>query len=256
LNPAFVTGLGFWAPGLDGPLALASGRSDATVTEPASALLSSGLARRASPLTRMLVEVATQAGQRGSVDLEKVATVFASSCGEIEVLRSLLETLDTGGELSPTAFHNSVYNTASGYFSIAAANRSFATTIAAGDQTVAMALLEAFCVLEERRNPVIVAFADEPSTIPFLWREGAQAMAAALCLSAERPAEPCFGRLGAPRTGQITALPAVDRAFVLNPVVPALSLVRALQLGETGTMALGRETGKGWTVDILPGTGG
>jgi hypothetical protein len=251
VKPSYVAGLGFWAPGLSGPRALVSDSIDSAVVEPACALLPSRLARRTSILTRMLIEVVAQAGATAQVDLASVPTVFATAYGEIETLHSLLAMLGEDGELSPTKFHNSVYNTASGYFSIAALNKAFTTTVAAGAETVALALLEGMCVLEERGGAVIVAFADEASTLP-LRVNGAQSLAAAVCLTAERPAGGGFGRLAAPRWASPATLPKVPEPFRSNPIAPAWPLVRALQQQETGVLPLSHGERGGWLVELLP----
>jgi hypothetical protein len=241
MTPAHVVGLGSWSLGSDPTAA----------SEPGCRLLTAALRRRASLLTQMLVEVVAQAGYAAAVDLGSVPTVFGTAYGEIQTLHDLLEMLQAGDELSPARFHNSVYNAASGYFSIAAGNRSFTTTVAAGADTVAMALLEAFCILQERREPVIVAFADEASTLPFLQKEGAGSLAAAICITPECPAERCLGRLSPPRRGPVPVLPAIDPAFLSNPIAPALPLVRALQSGETGVVPVCREVGEGWLVELF-----
>jgi hypothetical protein len=252
MTPAFVTGLGLWAPGLPGPNARAEAAGGAASSEPPATLLPPALARRASLLTRMLVEVAAQAGRAAGVDLGVVPTVFSTAYGEIETLHVLLEMLYAGEGLSPTRFHSSVYNTASGYFSIAAANRSPTTTVAAGEETVAMALLEGHCLLQDRGPSVVVCFADEASTIPFLREAETRSLAAAVTLSAQRPAGPCFGRLGVPRRGRAGAVPSSDPSFSSNPIAPVLPLLRALQAGETGALPLSLEAGEGWLVDLLP----
>ncbi len=61
----------------------------------------------------------------------------------------MLEMMNQGtGKLSPTRFHNSVYNTASGYVSIATGNRSPSTTLTGGADLVGCALAEALCQVE------------------------------------------------------------------------------------------------------------
>jgi hypothetical protein len=186
----------------------------------------------------MLLEVTQQACEASQVDLAAVPTVFATARGEIETLHVLLEMLYADGELSPARFHNSVYNTASGYFSIAAGNRSFTTTLAGGNETVALGLLEACCVLEEHQGSVVAAFGDETVTLPFLRKDGTEGLAAALCLSATRPASGCLGLISTPRRGRVADLAAFPPAYDSNPVAPALAVVQGLQRGTTGTVAL------------------
>ena len=60
------------------------------------------------------------------------------------------------GKLSPTKFHNSVYNTASGYASIACGNHAPSSTISGGPEIVGIGLLEASGLLAEGARHVIV----------------------------------------------------------------------------------------------------
>ena len=259
MKPAYVAGLGFWAPGLDGPAALVDGarpaegsraRSDGA-SEPLCDLLPPRLARRASLLTRMMLEVASQAGTQASLDLSQVPTVFATAHGEVATMYLLLEMLHEGeGDLSPTRFHNSVYNTASGYFSIAAGNRAFTTTIAAGDQTVALALVEAFCLLGSGSASVLVVFGDEPIPLPFLREPGAAPLASAICLTTQRPPYD-LGVLAMPRRAAVASLPPLPAAYHSNPSGPSLALVRALAQGRRGALQLAAGP-QGWLIDLLP----
>ena len=251
MKPAFVTGLGAWAPGIADPQELAAGRNDPAAVEPPCTLLPSRLARRTSVLTRMMVEAISQAGRSAGVPPAGVPTVFATAHGESETLGALLEMLHTDGELSPTRFHNSVYNTASGYFSIAAANKAYTTTLTAGVETVALALLEGFSLLHERGGQVLVVCGDEAPTIA-LQEPPFQSLAVAVCLSAEQPTGAGFGRLLPPRRVAPTAPPSIPEPFRLNPVGPAWALVRALQQGETGSLALSHGAGGSWLVEIAP----
>jgi Beta-ketoacyl synthase, N-terminal domain len=200
----------------------------------------------------MMLEVTRQACEASQVEMAGVPTVFATAQGELETLHALLEMLNSDGELSPARFHNSVYNTASGYFSIATGNRSFTTTLAGGTETVALGLLEACCLLEERQGAVVAAFGDEAVTLPFLRKEGSEGLAAALCLTSERPAGGCLGVISAPHRGPVADLPAVPPAYDSNPVAPALALLQGLRQRSPRAVPLSRGTHEGWIVDLVP----
>ena len=261
-----VAGLGFWAPGIASPLALPvalpvampvampvaliDGQRDPTAQEPACGLLPPRLARRASLLTRMLLEVAAQAGTSAGVDLRSVATVFGTARGEVEMLDALLEMLTDDGQLSPSRFHNSVYNTASGHFSIAAVNRGFSTTLAVGHDTVALALIEAGCLLRERAEAVLIVVGDDAVNIPFVRRAGAQPLAAAICLTRDRPAGQSFGTMAVVGRCQAPAARTeIPTQFADNPIAPVLPLLSALQRRSAGEIALSGGDA-GWLVEI------
>lgn len=117
------------------------------------------LRRRLSPLARMSLHVAHAC----SDGLPQLRLVFASRHGELNRTMVMLRQLAQGEPLSPTAFSLSVHNTAAGIFSILREDRSPATAIAAGDETLGCALLEASCQLDaEPGLPVLVVYGDEP----------------------------------------------------------------------------------------------
>jgi len=117
------------------------------------------LRRRLSPLARMSLHVAHACAD----GLPQLRLVFASRHGELNRTMEMLRQLAHGEPLSPTAFSLSVHNTAAGIFSILRQDRSPATAIAAGDETLGCALLEACCQLEADPDlPVLVVYGDEP----------------------------------------------------------------------------------------------
>jgi hypothetical protein len=122
------------------------------------------LRRRLSPLARMSLHVAHACAE----GLSQLRLVFASRHGELNRTMDLLRQLAHDEPLSPTAFSLSVHNTAAGIFSIVRRDRSPATAIAAGDETLGCALLEAYCQLEaDPALPVLVVYADEPLPEPY-----------------------------------------------------------------------------------------
>jgi hypothetical protein len=127
--------------------------------------------------------------------------VFASQHGEIHRTLGLLGDLAQGEPLSPMAFSLSVHNTASGLYSIASGNTAPSTAVAAGLDTLPMALVEAMGQLQ-RHEEVMVVYAEEP--LPEAYRDFADGGSALLGLAL---------RLGKPGTGrdwqlQTTTAPA------------------------------------------------
>ncbi len=164
-----IAGASLWTPGYVEPAAFSRRARDEAITKPAAMLLPARLRRRTSLLTRMVADVFAQAAEQASVERGAAGVVFASAYGEIQTTGTLLSALtrDPGDPLSPVRFHNSVHNTATGYLSIATANRGFNTALAAGRASVAMALLEAAMVLSTGRcDSVVVAIGEEPLPAP------------------------------------------------------------------------------------------
>jgi len=236
VRSVYLVGAGLWAPGIEDFNAWVAGRSDGPV-EPKAALIPPKLARRASFLSRMAAEVASQAA--AGVDLSLVRTVHASAYGEVQTLEVLLNMLYDDGVLSPARFHNSVHNTAAGHLSIATGNRAFSTTIAAGADTVAMGLFEAMALLQDSGEDVLVLFADEAPG-PF-GLAAFQSLAIALHLTA-KPKGP---KLSRPHRAESASAYEPPAAFAHNPIAPALALLDAVRLRKSGPVALGE-----WAVDL------
>ena len=160
---AAVMGVGAWRPGFPDARALMDGtRRDGADAPPAR--LPVRMRRRTSLLIRMAAEVAAQASEQAGISLGATPIVVGSAYGELGTTMEMLHELTVERSVSPFRFHNSVHNTASGYLSIAHENQCPATSLAAGWQTAAMALLEARTLLEDRGGDVLVVVADE--TLP------------------------------------------------------------------------------------------
>ena len=135
MRPLYVHGLGLWTRGYPGLVAWCAQQRDPSAEKPEAELLEGPLRRRAPPLTRMSVEVLRQATAQAGCDPSGVRSVWATAHGEHTPAIKLLEMMKRGeGKLSPTHFHNSVHNTASGYASIATENRAPSTTLTGGSE--------------------------------------------------------------------------------------------------------------------------
>ena len=69
-------------------------------------------------------------------------------------------------QISPTKFHNSVHNAASGYYSIAVASHSAVTSLCAFDGTATAALLETAVQAIAAHSPVLMVCYDLPYPFP------------------------------------------------------------------------------------------
>jgi len=186
MRDCYVHGLGFWRPGYANFASWRAQRHDDAVSKPVAAMLAGPLKRRASMLTKMAIEVFSQAADSAGTDVSQVKSVWALVFGEIHTAVTLMNMMHEGeGKLSPTRFHNSVYNTASGYASIATHNQAPSTTISGGPEIIGMGLLEAIGMIDEHGGDVIAVWADEPPPIPFALHHAAEPLALAIHLSAE-----------------------------------------------------------------------
>jgi hypothetical protein len=170
MKEAWIRRVGICAPGLpDWPAAHAVLTGAAPFLPDALPRLDSGALpaterRRANATTRWALQAAGEAVRGLAPDaVADLATVFASADGDGEVLATVLRDLAADKvALSPTTFHNSVYNAPAGYWSIATRAPAPSTTLCAGPGTFAAGLAEA-CVQSacERADVLLVAY-DHP----------------------------------------------------------------------------------------------
>jgi len=114
------------------------------------------LTRRASKADRLALRVALD-----SAGTEPLPTIFASRHGEVHRSVELLSVLTSSEPTSPMSFSLSVHNAAAGFFSLGRADSSASSSVAAGRDSVPMALLEAAAQLAEGRPRVLVVAYDE-----------------------------------------------------------------------------------------------
>lgn len=145
--------------------------------------------RRYSALTKMQLEAAFQCDAP-----QQCRTIFSSRHGELNRTLGLLNNIVDQEPLSPTAFSQSVHNTASGIYSILKGNRSSSTSIAAGSETLYQALVEAYAQLKQDPTPLLFVFGDEP--VPQVYSQFIDepelpiSMAFVLTLAAPEPGQP------------------------------------------------------------------
>lgn len=114
--------------------------------------------RRAPQSVKMAVEVMDQACSSAGLEPSNLATVFASVYGDIQITDYMCRTLASAPRtVSPTKFHNSVHNAATGYWSIATQSHGPANAISAYAHSPSMAILEGAVQAVEERIPVLVA---------------------------------------------------------------------------------------------------
>lgn len=189
--PLLLKGLGLWSPGFSGVGAFLCGEApDPEVKTPPATCLPATLRRRSSLLTRAGVEALSEAARMGGANLATSPTIWASAYGEIDNTIALLEMMRGDGMPSPTRFHNSVHNTASGTASIALGNKSFSTAIAAGPETVTMGFVEAVAYLATHGGDLLLVCLDEPPPAPFAPSPHWPLLAVAFHLAADAAIDP------------------------------------------------------------------
>jgi hypothetical protein len=176
------------------------------------------------------------------LDPREVATVFASSGGEMGVLDTLCRALSTTERIvSPTLFHQSVHNTAAGYWGIATTCQQSSTALSCYDDSCAVGLLEAVTYATLERRPVLFVAYDLPAPEPLNGaRPIASGFAAALVMTPSvEPLLPTASLRLLPSEGrQATAMSdqELERLRLDNPAARMLPLLRALVLAGRHTI--------------------
>lgn len=161
-----------WAPGMetssDWEAWLAGAPAASSPVQPDVSQLPAMLRRRLDPLGRMALHTSWSC-------LDGVAAaqfVFASRHGSLPRTVELLAALVSHQSLSPTLFSVSVHNGTAGLYSMARGDRSAATAVAAGADTLGMGLLEAACQVGAGAAHVLFCYADESVPEPYATAPG------------------------------------------------------------------------------------
>ena len=120
--------------------------------------------RRANETSRLAMVAALQAVEDVSMaERERLSTVFSSADGDTEVLAQLLAKLAASDiMLSPTLFHNSVFNAPAGYWSLGCKAQAASTTVCAGGASFAVGLCEASAQMLATDEAVLYVAYDMP----------------------------------------------------------------------------------------------
>jgi hypothetical protein len=177
-------------------------------------------------------------------DPRDVATVFASSGGEMGVLDQLCRALATTERIiSPTLFHQSVHNTAAGYWGIATSCQQSSTALSCYDDSCAAGLLEAATYATMESCPVLFVSYDLPAPDPLIRARPIQsAFATALVLTGSPAAGTANATvtLASAECGEVTEMSDSDleRLRADNPSGRLLPMLRALAGTGPGTIRM------------------
>jgi len=251
MSACFLRSVGIAAPGLAGwnaSLDILRGLTPYAAmaeTPYAPALLPPNERRRATASVRQAFRAAEDAINVAGVDARELASVFASSDADMMVLHRICAALaQTPRAISPTDFHNSVHNAASGYWSIAVQSIAVTTTLSAFDASFTVGLLEAMALVDAHRDVLLVAY-DALAPQPLLAKRPLAVPASvAVVLSAQAGPAP-LGRIAidasdAPETN--CPNPALEELRRGNPALRALPLFELLAAKRAATVNL-RGTG-------------
>lgn len=169
---ARVAGVGFWTDGLPSWESARAFAIDGTLpaeapTRPQPQLLAPNERRRAPPSVAVALEVGLAACTDAARDPQTLASVFASTHGDLAITDYMCATLvDDPAAISPTRFHNSVHNAAAGYWTIGNACTAATTAISAYDASFAQGLVEALSQLQAGDDAVLLVAYDSAAVGP------------------------------------------------------------------------------------------
>ena len=160
---AFIDAIALWSPALPGwPAARAAFRGDVApavtpVQRPAAELLPAAERRRAPETVALALEVAQHAVAQAGIDPAALLSVFTSAHGDLGITDYVCRTLvNTPLLVSPTKFHNSVHNAASGHWTMSVGCMQASTALSAHLHSFAAGLLEALTQCAAEARPVLL----------------------------------------------------------------------------------------------------
>ena len=268
MTPLAITGIGVCATGMgswtQAQSVLRSHESPALAPLPRLApdCLPPVERRRANATTRLAISAAMQAIE-GMLpdDVARMPTVFSSSDGDGEVLANMLAALAQQQVLlSPTLFHNSVFNAPAGYWSIGSRSRAASITVSAGPASFVAGLKEAHGQVLATGAPVLYVAYESP--FPAALASFARSTEPFACALRLAPVAPLgangFGRIEALRPGadqvEQVAGPHADllRCFAGSAAADALPLLCAIARRRRARIALPAIDGTLQWLDYLP----
>lgn len=257
-----VAAVGLAAPGLpdwEGVQAVLRGEAPYLASELPphhTSLLPPNERRRAPPAVRLAFRAAEDAMTRLPQTAAGLATVFASSDADMDIIHRICSALSSATPmLSPTDFHNSVHNAAAGYWSIAVKARGPSSTLSAYDASFAAGLLETAAQVQVDGGDTLLVAYDVPPPFP-LNTERPIGTPTAVALVLSRSPQGSLARLrleclagGASTAMADAGLEALRRS---NPAARALPLLRLLALRQAGSVLLENNAAGCLRVDVLP----
>jgi hypothetical protein len=249
-----ILGAGICAPGLpdwDGLLdALAGNGLNEDRKPPPSGLLSPRERRRAPAAVKLSFTAAEQACAMAELTPADPVAVFSSGMGDLQITDYMCRTLAEQPDLlSPTRFHNSVHNAASGYWSIGAGATGDVTAVSGWKDSAVAGLFEALSRIQYEPATILLVVYDDvacgpmrdlwPAEYPFgsalvLARPGHRSALARLQADIE------YGRDAHPELPD-----ALEARIRDNPAARILPLLGLISGRLPGPVRLGAEQGPG-----------
>lgn len=162
---------------------------------PKADILSPMERRRASRTVNLALSVAQQAQQSSGFSADELCKVFSCSNGDSDIFDYLCSEVsgvsgaDADAEpvlLSPTKFHQSLHNSAAGYWDICSGSSKPSTSISAGEYSFIAGIIESALLAINNKQPVLyVGYDLIPPNRLSSWIKISKSMAVAFVITAE-----------------------------------------------------------------------
>jgi len=253
MSSCVIKSIGIAAPGLDGwaaaaPVLRGAGPYAVAAETPyAPALLPPNERRRATASVKLAFRAAEDAVTAAGADARQLASVFSSSDADMGVLHRICAALaQTPRVISPTDFHNSVHNAASGYWSIGVGSMAPTTTVSAYDASFTAGLIEAVALARDRAADVLLVVYDAIAPQPLAAKRPLAVTAGvAMVVAPAAGTDDAARRLTIGLDGvaeSACANPALESLRAGNPALRALPLLELVAAGRPGVVTV-RGTG-------------
>lgn len=242
---AYVEGIGLLGPGLTGwpnSRAVLAGQvpyEPQPTALPSPGLLPAAERRRSGAIVKLSLAVGLEAVESAALDPADLPSVFSSSGSDGENCHAICEMLASQDrQISPTRFHNSVHNTAAGYWSIATGAMTASSVLGAFDASFAAGLLEGLTqvVVDGTRTVLLACDTAYPEPL-YSARPIPDALGIALVLGPQ-PGPTALARitveLGDSDADRLDDNPRLEHLRMAIPAARGLPILRALATGRAG----------------------
>lgn len=262
----FVEGIGLLGPGLSSwaqGRELLSGQSPYQAGRcvlPLPMALPPAERRRAGAVVKVSLAVGQEAVTASGLQAASLPSVFSSSSGDAVNCHEICSALASSDRLiSPTRFHNSVHNAASGYWSISSGAMASSSVLCARDASFAAGLLEAMTqVVMEQTAVLLVAYdTDYPEPLHSV-RPVPDTLGVGLVLAPKRSErslaqwtllpDTCFASVMPDRLDD----PALEQVRQSIPAARCLPLLRSVAALHSGAVVLDYLEGLQLAVHVTP----
>lgn len=256
-----LSGLGIWSENFSNWEQFCAASRGELVTggdAPQPTLIPARERRRAPLFVKMALDVMEQASLMAGIDRASLATVFASGMGDMQTTDYMCATLAAEPRtISPTKFHNSVHNAATGYWSIGTESHAPANAVSGYQDSGALALLESAIQVAEEDIPVLFTLQEMAPPTPFQSvYSGRQPLAISLLLTPPGSTDTPVGRISIqPVHGdhQVVQPDAVtDGRWDGNFAAMLMELLFAVSAGKEARLMLPASTSVGLAIHFAP----